>query len=308
MIQRIAPHVYHNEYTPQPPQAEDIVFIFRDREIYALQDPEAGVSFPQIRALPGGLTQALEAYAAQVLVFLFRLDDHSFYLLRTWEEAQLPAGFSFENTFYLRRMNPQLMCFAGMTALHLAVWYRDNRFCGRCGHPTALHHIERALSCTDPACTNIIYPRISPAVIVGVTWGDRILVTRYRDRPYRGMSLVAGFCEIGEEAEQTVAREVLEETGVHVDHIRYYATQPWGFDGNLLLGYYCEAVDPEVIRPDGEELAVAEWIPRSEINTDGSVMTLNSAPADETNVTSLTLTMILHFRDHPEDFASGRAR
>ena len=85
-----------------------------------------------------------------------------------------------------------------------------------------------------------------PAVIVAVTNGDKILVTRYKGRPYRGYALIAGFCEIGETGEETVAREVFEEAGVKVKNIRYYTTQPWGIAQDLLLGAPSEVTNQQL--------------------------------------------------------------
>ncbi|MBQ7628033.1 MAG: NUDIX domain-containing protein [Clostridiales bacterium] len=113
-------------------------------------------------------------------------------------------------------------------------------------------------------CGNVIYPKIAPAVIVGVTNGDRLLVTKYRTG-YNHFALVAGFTEIGETLEQTVAREVMEETGLKVTNIRYYKSQPWGIAGDLLAGFYCDVQGDDTIKMDEGELKVAEWRTRSDI-------------------------------------------
>ena len=125
-----------------------------------------------------------------------------------------------------------------------------------------LHEKERALRC--PQCGQVIYPRINPAVIVGVIKGDCLLITRYRTG-FAHNALVAGFTEIGETLEQTVEREVMEETGVKVKNIRYYKSQPWGMAQDILMGFYCEADGDAEIRVDRNELKYAEWIPREEI-------------------------------------------
>jgi NAD+ diphosphatase len=115
-----------------------------------------------------------------------------------------------------------------------------------------------------PDCGNVIYPKIAPAVIVGIIDGDKILMTKYAGREYKKYSLVAGFCEIGEAAEDTVRREVMEEVGLKVKNIRYYKSQPWGFDSNLLMGFFADLDGENVITRDETELAVAEWIERKD--------------------------------------------
>ena len=110
-----------------------------------------------------------------------------------------------------------------------------------------------------PACGNVIFPKIAPAVIVAVTDGDRILLSKYAGRAYAFYALLAGYTEIGETIEQTVQREVMEEVGLRVKNLRYYKSQPWGVDGNVLMGFYCDLDGEDVIHLDQEELSVAEW-------------------------------------------------
>ena len=113
-------------------------------------------------------------------------------------------------------------------------------------------------------CDSVIYPRINPAVIVGVLKGDCLLITRYR-RGFAHNALIAGFTEIGETLEETVAREVMEETGVKVKNIRYYKSQPWGMAQDILVGYFCDADGDGTIRMDEDELKYAEWVKREDI-------------------------------------------
>lgn len=174
---------------------------------------------------------------------------------------------------------------AASTAWHLYVWYRDNRFCGRCSQPLLHDERQRMLCC--PACGNAVFPKIAPAVIVGVVHGNKLLMTKYANRDYKRYALIAGFTEIGETAEQTVAREVLEEAGVRVKNICYYKCQPWGFDSNLLLGYFAQLDGDEEITMDSEELSVAEWVSREEIEVE----------QDDRLELSLTHEMMMFFKD-----------
>ena len=143
-------------------------------------------------------------------------------------------------------------------------------------------HLERMLKC--PACQNMVYPRISPAVIVGILNGDKLLMSKYAGRTYRSYALIAGFIEIGESAEQTVQREVMEEVGLKVKNIRYYKSQPWGFTDSLLFGYFCELDGDDTIRLDTNELSQAGWYTREEITLEDDYL-------------SLTREMILQFKE-----------
>lgn len=113
-------------------------------------------------------------------------------------------------------------------------------------------------------CGYIIYPRLNPAVIVGVRNGDSLLLTKYR-QGYGYNALVAGFVEIGETLEECVAREVMEETGLSVKNITYYKSQPWGIAGDILVGFYCDVDGDDTIHMDDNELKYAEWVRREDI-------------------------------------------
>ena len=114
------------------------------------------------------------------------------------------------------------------------------------------------------ACGNTVYPRIMPAVIVGVRNGEKLLLTKYR-KGFAHNALIAGFTEIGETAEETVVREVMEEAGIRVKNITYYKSQPWGIANDLLLGFYCDLDGSEEITMDPGELKYAAWVRREEI-------------------------------------------
>lgn len=116
-----------------------------------------------------------------------------------------------------------------------------------------------------PQCGNMVYPRISPAVIIAVTHGNRLLMSKYAQREYKKYALLAGFTEIGETLEETVEREVMEEVGLRVKNITYYKSQPWSFSDTLLMGFFCELDGEEEITLDEEELALAEWFERDAI-------------------------------------------
>ena len=121
---------------------------------------------------------------------------------------------------------------------------------------------ERALIC--PECHNIVYPRLNPAVIVGIRNGDKLLLTRYKTG-FRHNALVAGFVEFGETLEECVQREVFEETGLKVKNITYYKSQPWGIAEDILAGFYCDVDGDDRIRMDENELRYADWVFRDEI-------------------------------------------
>ena len=265
MIQDIGPHRYHNEFHPRLPQEGDYLLVFEKGQILCRCSEDGLLAFPM----------ALEAEEDN-LQYLFCIDDTAFFL-----GFQPLPGYTFQPMRNLRSMEPQYLCFAGVTAFHLFQWYSPHHFCGSCGAPLSHHKTLRAMEC--PNCKRLAFPVIAPAVIVAVTHGDRILITRYAGREHKGMALIAGFCEIGERAEDTVHREVMEEAGVRVKNLRYFGTQPWGFASNLLIGYYAELDGCDDIHMDAEELQSAQWVHRDDL------------PEPE-NLASMTATMIERFR------------
>ena len=253
MIQDIRPNAFHIEYEERTPLKGETAYamFFEGRKILLHKGEET-----EAPKLP--LCHEIEAEYR----YLFRVDENFFYLCLN--PKSLPEDGVFEDiNVFRRRTGDKFIDFAGIEAYHLANWYETNRFCGKCGSELTHSGYERALVC--PNCNNTVYPKISPAIIVSVHDGDRLLMTRYAGRPQGSYSLVAGFVEVGEMPEDTVRREVMEETGVRVKNIRYYRSQPWGFSQSLLLGFTAELDGSPEITVDEKELAEAVWVKREDI-------------------------------------------
>ena len=56
-----------------------------------------------------------------------------------------------------------------------------------------------------------------------------------------------------------------EETGIEVDSITYYKSQPWSLSGSLLFGFWAKVKDSSAITLDENELSLARWITREEL-------------------------------------------
>lgn len=262
MIQELNNGIFHNEYREQCPVAGDYIIFAKGRSVLVKKD-SAEIVFPRFEALP----------AERVYIYLFQIDINGkmqkFFL---GEEGKVPDSlrndYDYGQQNMFRTMKPDYMAFAGITACQLANWYASVKFCGTCGERLVHDKKERMMRC--PSCNAMHYPKIAPAVIVGVINQERnkILMTKYAGREYKKYALIAGFTEIGETAEDTVRREVLEETGVHVKNVRYYKSQPWSFTDTLLLGFYCDLDGDANIHIDEEELSVGEWLSPEEIPTE----------------------------------------
>ena len=253
MVQDIAAKKLYNEYTNKRPAQTDYMVVFQQKKILA-RKLHGRICLPRLSDLLADGMSLNENADSQ---YLFRINEEQYFLYPDLLNPDVMSDVQWISLAQIRSQAEHEICFAAYTAYHLYQWYQSNRFCGCCGSRTVPDQQERMLYCTQ--CGNQIYPRISPAVIVAVTNGDQILLTRYANREYQRYALVAGFTEIGETAEETVRREVMEETGVSVKNIRYYKSQPWGVDGNLLLGYFAELDGSAEIRMDEQELSAAQW-------------------------------------------------
>ena len=275
MIQDIEPYHLDNQYRPVPPDGDSYAMYYEEHAVLARRT-ESGIEFPRFREL-----ERLNDDVYSDAVYLFSVNEERYYLVREINREPL-SEFTMENTEIFRRALPRHHAFAGITGYQLYNWYTNRRYCGRCGSLMEPSDKERMMHCD--ACGNMEYPKICPAVIVGVTAGDRLLMSKYAGRTYKNYALIAGFTEIGETVEQTVAREVMEEVGLKVKNIRYYKSQPWAFTDTLLLGFYCDLDGSDTIRLDENELAVAEWFKREEI-------------PEPVSQESLTNEMILRFKN-----------
>ncbi|MDD5706808.1 MAG: NAD(+) diphosphatase [Kiritimatiellae bacterium] len=152
---------------------------------------------------------------------------------------------------------------AAQQGFQLLHWRRTHRFCGVCGGAmTRKTNGERAMCCIP--CKRDVFPRLNPVAITRVTRGDEILLARRATGLTSFYSVIAGFVEAGESLEQTVAREIREEVGIEVRDIRYFASQPWPFPNNLMIGFTAEYAAGE-LRPDGAEIGEAGWFRRGHL-------------------------------------------
>ena len=261
MIQDIYPSKLKNEYIHAEISDGDALFLFDTEGKVLLENREGKIAF---------LTDSYGKNCS--VIYLFSIDETKYFLALDGSALE-KESFSYYTIREVRDSFDGKEVFAVFTAYHLWKWYSEHIFCGKCAAKLVPDEKERALRC--PACGHIIYPRINPAVIVGVIKDDSLLITKYRTG-YSRNALVAGFAEIGETLEETVAREVMEETGIRVKNIRYYKSQPWGMAQDLLVGFYCEADGDDPITMDEKELKYAQWLKREEIELQPNNLSLTN--------------------------------
>lgn len=175
---------------------------------------------------------------------------------------QCPEGVTLHGVRTLDDTIPaEELAIAGL-AIQIADYNRTTRFCGRCGTGTLSSQTERAKCC--PSCHYVTYARLSPAIIVLVRRGEKILLVRGKQAPAGRFSLVAGFVEPGETIEHAVQREVKEEAGIEISRIRYLASEPWPFPNSLMMGFVADYAGG-MIRSDGIETESVGWFDRDNL-------------------------------------------
>lgn len=271
MIQNIEPKKFHNEFLPKTIKPDSFILFYKEDTIFCRLTGHE-ITYPLFSEL---------SINSKCLIYAFSIDETEYFLLNSEEEPDL-AGYSYENVNILRTSVPKDTVYAGLVGYHLYKWYRDTKFCGRCGSQFKPGEKERMMTCTK--CGNTVYPAIAPAVIVGITNKDKLLMTKYAGRQSKNYALVAGFSEIGETCEQTVEREVMEEVGLKVKNITFYKSQPWPYSNSLLLGFFAEVDGKTDITLEETELSEGKWFHRDEITL-------------EEDGVSLTREMILKFKN-----------
>ncbi len=231
---------------PESPGDAPLVFAFRGREL--LVTPEGALpAVEQIDAL------GLEAVRRQ---YVGALHGKHCYSLELAPKIPPPGALEFRDLRMLfGRLDPEHHAVAGR-AVQIVEWDRTHQFCGACGEKTVQNEIDRSRQC--PVCQFPMYPRLAPSMIVAVEREGEILLGRSPHFPPGIYSVLAGFVEPGESAEESVIREVYEETRIVVGDVRYFGSQPWPYPNSLMLGYTAKYVSGEIDTTE-DELEDAKW-------------------------------------------------
>ncbi len=188
--------------------------------------------------------------------YLGLLDGKPCFVAELGTDEQAPDGMEFVNLRALHSHVEEEIWGLAARAVQIVDWARTHQYCGRCGAGTVYSATDRALHC--PECGLSHYPRLSPAVIVLVHRGDEVLLGRSNRFPNAFYSVLAGFVEPGEALEETVAREVYEESGIQVKDISYFGSQPWPFPNSLMIGFTADYAGGEIELRD-DEIEDAGW-------------------------------------------------
>jgi NAD+ diphosphatase len=241
-------------YPPAAPTADAAICLpFQDGELVICTEGD----YPSLlRGMPAGMP----AFAPENAIVLGALDGVP---CLAWDVALtlLPAGMGRLGLRAALGMLPEAEARLAGYASEILHWRRTSRFCPVCSHAAEAKAGDWGRRC--PQCGYDRYPHISPAVLVLVQDGDRVLLAH---KPGWGTmhSILAGFVEPGESLEDCVHREVWEEVGLEVDDLAYRGSQPWPFPHQLMVGFTARYLRGE-IRIDPLELDMAGWFARDSL-------------------------------------------
>ncbi len=143
----------------------------------------------------------------------------------------------------------------------LLYWDYNTKYCGVCGAPMQMHtHISKR--CTQ--CGKEVWPQLATAVIVLIKKGDEVLLVHAKNFKTDFYGLVAGFVETGETLEEAVHREVFEETGLTIHHLKYFSSQPWPFPSGLMVGFTADYASGE-LSLQTTELSKGGWFTKENL-------------------------------------------
>jgi len=255
MIQDILPHSFDNHYRVGAKIKENDFLLHFKANTLLMKISNEAVDLPR-------MSDFRDITDTSNITFLYTLNDVSGFIL--WDEAETVEGdFEYKEISFFRTIPQKEIGWISVVGLHLRNWYAEHRFCGKCGAETYHKSDERALVCS--ACNTHFFPKISPAIIVAIINKDKILLARNSNFAASWFSLIAGYVDVGETLEETVAREVKEEVGLDVKNIRYYKSQPWPLSGSLMIGYIAEADENQPIAIDNNEIVEAAWFSRDNL-------------------------------------------
>lgn len=256
MIQEIAPKTFDPAFRRRKPEDRDFLLHYEYNKVMLKKEGDR-LMIPTV----GELLEEAPEIAAKA-EYLFSIDDRAYFGMPDMAVPEF-GGYVMEGMQIFRKFDPMYQGFAGITGGQIYRFRESRKFCGRCGQRMEYSQTERAMVC--PGCKQTEYPKISPAVIVAITNGDKLLMSRYAHGTYRHFALIAGYVEVGETFEECVRREVMEEVGLKVKNIRYYKSQPWAFSDTVMIGFTAELDGDDTIRLQEEELSEAGWYTRDQV-------------------------------------------
>ncbi len=244
-------HLFKPEFHDADPGGDGVWLLLRGSELLVRDlDLPTGI-------LPDGLK-------GEAAVYIGRWQGRPCRVLPVSRKYSLPAEWTAEN---LQAGEPCLsleLLSLGALGAQILFWENNSRHCSRCGGTMERIPDEAGKQCR--ACGALHFPHIHPCVIVLVRRGDEVLLVRKAEWVEGRYGLVAGFLDQGECLEEAVTRELLEETGIRVQNIRYIGSQSWPFPSQMMAGFVADYAGGEIVVEE-KELEDARWFPITDLPT-----------------------------------------
>lgn len=133
------------------------------------------------------------------------------------------------------------------------------KFCPICGTKLELRDSwDEGYVPYCPVDDKMFFDLPKPCIVVAVLKEDKVLLMKqsyiYKDSKV----LISGYVDIGEEVEDTVIREVKEETGITVNNVRYLGSDFVEPAELLMLTFRADYLDGEILKSD--EVEWVNWV------------------------------------------------
>ena len=145
------------------------------------------------------------------------------------------------------------------------------KFCPVCGSANWTEHNFKSKACGDCGFVYYANPCAATAAFI-LNSRNEMLVARRAKEPAKGtLDLVGGFVDMGETIEEGMRREILEETGLEVDGIRYLFSTPnrylySGMNIHTLDADFVVRVADDVKPKAADDAADCLWIPVEDVD------------------------------------------
>lgn len=146
-------------------------------------------------------------------------------------------------------------------------------YCPVCGSSHFDGNSPKSKKCSNCGFEYFMNPAAAVVAFITNDKGE-LLVERRKMEPAKGtLDLPGGFADVGETAEEAVAREVMEETGLAVKATRYLFSQTnvYRYSGldiqTLDMFFACEVEDTTGLAA-GDDAAECMWIAPEDIHTE----------------------------------------
>ncbi|AEB77175.1 NAD(+) diphosphatase [Clostridium botulinum] len=136
------------------------------------------------------------------------------------------------------------------------------RFCPICGRELDIRNSwDEGDVPYCPVDDTMFFDLPKPCIVVAVLKGNEVLLMKQSYIFKNSKVLVSGYVNVGENVEETVIREVKEETGITINNLKYLGSDVVKSSELLMLTFMADYVEGDIVK--SKEV---EWVDWSNIN------------------------------------------